>query len=688
MKKPYDDHIFTGSSSPRLDVFRLFDFVRPNPSCLLSAPRTPDLLSLESSSFVLTVERDARWLERVAGKVEEGAEQVEKGVRTGREMVEDWEREYGGNGRGAFEGGRREVQGRGRRRSPHDDPSETEDSDPDDDEPRRGPREDQDDKQGRPLLRPRSSGESTKGIVPYRSARSSSVDSSPPSMRQRKPVNVQEDGREMVEAFLADIDAVQGTIGDLYDALSDLAAVRVRLTSLPYLTARSKLLRNGPTATSASLVGSRREKALKKIRKVTLRSKRGIVDTYGAVCRLGPRFRLVLQAISSGTPGSGPTSTIKISRDYERVNETFAKLLDFVEDRAQDEKGDIEAKRLEKALMDQMKEDHPDWERSKRVEEVKKVKHGSAKVRIDKVDLDSYLGYYALSQPFTELNRTALTTIDLEENGVSSAEPRPSDRAKARKPASARQNARKNCVAGLVETAFDLAAGRRNYESRQTPGAVESGRFGSASRAYLEMGHTSASRESNRAKTFGSEEQDVEAQLQGLIPVRKTEPDIELEKADIPYQVPTDDTSGYQETPEELREDEKDRIKTEHFYTPLLLAVMIAYWAVARTLGYLDPLGNVNFGDIVGQDRWNDTDTFNSSTATTTASMTFLSSAVESNATIGPDARMTTSNHFNFETSSTVTIPTLTADDIVRTTMTTLSHTGDASGPTTQDRWL
>jgi len=40
---------------------------------------------------------------------------------------------------------------------------------------------------------------------------------------------------------------------------------------------------------------------------------------------------------------------------------------------------------------------------------------------------------------------------------------------------------------------------------------------------------------------------------------------------EIPYQVPSDDTSGYVETKEELMQDQKDRIETEQYASSLLL---------------------------------------------------------------------------------------------------------------------
>jgi len=115
-----------------------------------------------------------------------------------------------------------------------------------------------------------------------------------------------------------------------------------------------------------------------------------------------------------------------------------------------------------------------------------------------------------------------------------------------------------------------------------TPSALELGRpkksrkarkkSSSQSHSYHELSHVS--RHSNvlsEVSTDSDEARDVEKQRLGIIPVRKTEREKELASMEIPYQVPSDDTSGYVETKEELMQDQKDRIETEQYASSLLL---------------------------------------------------------------------------------------------------------------------
>jgi len=64
----------------------------------------------------------------------------------------------------------------------------------------------------------------------------------------------------------------------------------------------------------------------------------------------------------------------KLSREYTTLNSSFAKILDFVEDRAKEEREDVREGRMERRLLGEMKDDHPEWEESKRFGELKKVK--------------------------------------------------------------------------------------------------------------------------------------------------------------------------------------------------------------------------------------------------------------------------------------------------------------------------
>ena len=79
----------------------------------------------------------------------------------------------------------------------------------------------------------------------------------------------------------------------------------------------------------------------------------------------------------------------KLSREYTTLNSSFAKILDFVEDRAKEEREDVREWSMDTRLLDEMKDDHPEWEESKRLGELKKVKEEIKKKGYDGIDVRS-----------------------------------------------------------------------------------------------------------------------------------------------------------------------------------------------------------------------------------------------------------------------------------------------------------
>lgn len=106
----------------------------------------------------------------------------------------------------------------------------------------------------------------------------------------------------------------------------------------------------------------------------------------------------------------------------------------------------------------------------------------------------------------------------------------------------------------------------------------------------------------------------------------------------LPERVPTDDTSGYQETQAELIADAIDESRTEQYVSPELFVstarteglthplcvqslltpvlslfwlgifVLYGYYFIARFAGFPDPLGRVDLGETFGDEAWNETD--------------------------------------------------------------------------------
>lgn len=196
--------------------------------------------------------------------------------------------------------------------------------------------------------------------------------------------------------------------------------------------------------------------------------------------------------------------------------------------------------------------------------------------------------------PFSELDRTALQEIDNQENqrGKSPGIPANILQSARASPGHDRWGVNTLWHAVFVSSnGIQLSSTTSNASLGQHRASSPHDRHSSkryvTSASMLEMGHArrqrrsktsnelaskraGSSRRSNRGSvsdqdvsTDSDEARDVEKQRRGLVPLRKTQTEIELDSTAIPYQVPSDDTSGYQETPEELRMDQEDRIKTE-----------------------------------------------------------------------------------------------------------------------------
>jgi len=112
-----------------------------------------------------------------------------------------------------------------------------------------------------------------------------------------------------------------------------------------------------------------------------------------------------------------------------------------------------------------------------------------------------------------------------------------------------------------------LELGRPKSKSRKS-------RKSSQSHSYHELSHRTTSQPSLEIPS-DSEVPDVEKQRRGVIPVRKTEREKELEDTEVPYQVPSDDTSGYVESKEELMQDQKDRLETEQYAPAKITAIFL-----------------------------------------------------------------------------------------------------------------
>ncbi|BGP53081.1 hypothetical protein JCM8202v2_000640 [Rhodotorula sphaerocarpa] len=253
-----------------------------------------------------------------------------------------------------------------------------------------------------------------------------------------------------------------------------------------------------------------------------------LIEQYKAVSTLSAR-------ISAPTSEDPKHSTAaKIDKKMAQLNSAFARLLDFVEEQAREEKGAVEASRVDALLVWEISRTHPDWTAPQIKEQLKLAKQ----------------------------------------------EPR----------------AQMGAVGRLSSS---TTAGRAPKLSK--------GRPSSRRKVYSE------GKRSDRKETPLSSDDsmdDLEKQKEKLLHGAAWAVDV----SKLPERVPTDDTSGYQETQAELIADAIDESRTEHLLTPVVslfwlgIFVLYGYYFIARFAGFPDPLGRVDLGETFGDEAWNETD--------------------------------------------------------------------------------
>ncbi|GAA5985903.1 hypothetical protein JCM11641_004823 [Rhodosporidiobolus odoratus] len=429
--------------------------------------------------------------------------------------------------------------------------------------------------------------------VPYKSDR---------QVRQRASGTLAPPGsaKDAIASLEADISYTQEAVDKVFDSIEEIAGQRHRLTGGPYPRIRKTVLSKvqpGPLPRSHDVEGHESSDLIDNVNAVKPR----LLAQYKAVCAIQPRFNaLKSSATARADPTFGP-----LSRHSSTLNKSFAGLLDFVEERAEEEKKDVTGGQADQRLLARMKEEHPEWRKNKRLTELKKAKEQAKAQGWGKVDVLSYACWWMLDQPFAEFE-SVIQTIDLSENRISS----PAD-----------EKTGTWALGSLLHKASMAfphahASGKSRPKSSSSSKSLterevgkRSSRRTSSSKSYYSEGKDQLKDVGSDVSTDTDDWSDSEKKLLGGGGAGKGGIDL----SQLPERVPTDDTSGYQETPEELLEDAKDQQKTERIYTPLLLlwwsliACLYIYWALARFMGYENPLGNVDLGGHLGNTRWNDT---------------------------------------------------------------------------------
>ncbi|GAA5892483.1 hypothetical protein JCM6882_005627 [Rhodosporidiobolus microsporus] len=505
--------------------------------------------------------------EHVAGEVEYAAGQVGKAAGVGERILGDVEEAYGG-------GGYAGVPQRGRQGG-YETTTDGESTD------------------GPPVKEKKAPSSKAKSpVVAYQP-----VTTPKQSVRQRKAAAPR--AEDDLASFERDLDTVQETVDDLSDLVESIAVLRHRLTGAPYPRI-AKLLRLGrqPHPLPRSPAVERDEAT--HLAALVSQAKHDLLEQYKRVRWMQGRYHPLadkLRARVQASPAKeGAKTYARVQKHMLALNAAFAALLDFVEDRAKDERKDVEGGDAEQRLLGRMKEERPEWRREKRVAEAKNAREKAKGTSLEKVaDISSYTAWWFIDNPFTGLDGV-LQTIDHAENGIASKKD---------------EKTGSWALGSLLSGGFHHSKSSRSSTSKQPKAMLEVGKS-------HEHRYHSEEKPSHGDGLISSDEDDLSAEEKKLLAPpgsgnkkRKVVDGVDLSQ--LPERVPTDDTSGYQETAEELVEDAKDQSRTEHLYTPLLvlwwaaITCLYLYWAIARAVGFANPLGNVDLGSHLGNSAWNDT---------------------------------------------------------------------------------
>ncbi|GAA6052322.1 hypothetical protein JCM3770_007251 [Rhodotorula araucariae] len=412
-------------------------------------------------------------------------------------------------------------------------------------------------------------------VVPYEPAMSTT--------RQRK--KTRPTAGDSIDGFVADVDSAQETVDDVSDAIEHIAKERSRLTGLPYTlhSLFEKNVRSPPRSPTAEV------KACEKLAAHVANAKDDLARAYKVVCALEPRMKAL---VASSPSSSGASKALeRAQKEYDQLTRSYASLLDYVEDHAKEETRQRENGTAEEGLMDRIKDDHPKWDGAKILAQLQTAKKAAQATSLVKVDCsrEPYTARWLLLQPFTELDEV-LQAIDLAENGIAS-----------------RKDERTGtwALGSLISAPPSLS--RKSKPSKHSLRVVAEHEVGK--RRYRSEGKQS--RRSGGAAA--SPDAAGGAPVQEMSLAKGEDSDDSFDANNLPERVPTDDTSGYVESREELIEDAKAQRRTEHLYTPLLIvywvsiALLYLYYLIARLLGFESPLGNVDLGSHFGNSAWNDT---------------------------------------------------------------------------------
>ncbi|TKA54586.1 hypothetical protein B0A53_02993 [Rhodotorula sp. CCFEE 5036] len=422
--------------------------------------------------------------------------------------------------------------------------------------------------------------------------------------------------------LLGEIEATQNEVDGLMHDLERIAELRHQLTGAAYATTelRGNQKRGPPASRKAE------EKLVKDIAASASQATAGLLAVYDRVVSLPPQVDATARAVRDSN------QIHRVQKALTQINSSFANVLDFVEDRAEEEKQDIADGKSDARLRALMEEEHPTWYRSKTLMQLRDARAASKGQTFEKADPISYTFRWMVEHPFMQLDKAAVSAIDMAEHRNKSAqEPKTGSR-----------------KVGDPKAQKGMASGNGSGFARWSKKQCNVLAVGKSHRARSAL---SEGKDAPWTTLSGSEDEfsDLEKQKRKLLKGSAWAVDV----SKLPERVPTDDTSGYQESQAELIADAIDESKTEHLLTPFVslfwvgIVILYGYYLIARMLGFEDPLGHVDLGETFGNDHWNDTDaadgmsaTLSASAATkTVASLYSLASALHSAASALPVRR-------------------------------------------------
>jgi hypothetical protein len=173
------------------------------------------------------------------------------------------------------------------------------------------------------------------------------------------------------------IEATQNEVDRLMHVLERIAELRHQLTGAAYATTelRGNQKRGPPASRKAE------KKLVDEIAASASQAIAGLLAVYDRVVSLPPQVDATARADRDSK------QIHHVQKALTQINSSFANVLDFVEDRAEEEKQDIADGKSDARLRALMEEEHPTWYRSKTLMQLRDARAASKGQTFEKADV-------------------------------------------------------------------------------------------------------------------------------------------------------------------------------------------------------------------------------------------------------------------------------------------------------------